>query len=102
MIWRRLVGQWRKRRDLRAGIPPAVQYMWIDEREGDVPRERYALSWRPQPGGKRRDADRRVRVRNRYDPIQVKVSGYRVRERIELRAQILRLFGLDQPQVALR
>ena len=38
----RLIGEWREGNDLRAGAPPAVEHMRVDEAEGLVLRERDA------------------------------------------------------------
>ena len=45
---RRLVGEWRERHDFRAGMPPAVEDVRIDEGEGRVARPS-AMRW---PGGR--------------------------------------------------
>ena len=56
ILRRRLIGERRERHDLRAGAPPAVEHMRVDEAEGRVLRQRDALA---------RRRDRRVRLSGR-------------------------------------
>ena len=96
----RLVGQRRERQDLRAGRPPAIEQMRIDEGESAILGERDTLAGRieanrstvSEPGGLRAAADG-VEIDRGFDH-----AG----ERIESLVDIGRLAGLDEPEMPLR
>src|SRR5262249_32277720 len=98
-FWRRLIGERRKSRDLRARFAPAREHMRIDERKRRVRRQRDTLAGGRQRANSTR-RDRFDRSRASDDGVEIEISFRHVREAIEARSQVAILARLDKAEVA--